>query len=92
MHQHGAKCLDGPIRGTPGWWQELGKRTGTTEAEPVKKKRARRRPGSNREEGGPAIRNDLVRRVRAEIAAGTYDTAEKWEAALDRLLDHLVRN
>jgi hypothetical protein len=31
------------------------------------------------------VRQDLVDRVRAEIAAGTYDTEEKWEAALDRL-------
>ncbi len=31
------------------------------------------------------VRQDLVARVRAEIAAGTYDTEEKWEAALDRL-------
>jgi hypothetical protein len=42
--------------------------------------------------GGPAdgeIRHVLVRRVRAEIAAGTYDTPEKWEAALGRLFDRL---
>jgi hypothetical protein len=36
-----------------------------------------------------AIRHDLVARVRREIAAGTYDTPEKWEAALDRLCDRL---
>jgi hypothetical protein len=35
------------------------------------------------------IRTDLVQRIRREIAAGTYDTPEKWEVALDRLLDHL---
>jgi hypothetical protein len=35
------------------------------------------------------IRSELVERVRREIAAGTYDTPEKWEAALDRLLDRL---
>jgi hypothetical protein len=35
------------------------------------------------------IRAELVERVRREIAAGTYDTPEKWEAALERLLDHL---
>ena len=35
------------------------------------------------------IRHDLVERVRDEIAAGTYDTAEKWEFALDRLLARL---
>jgi anti-sigma28 factor (negative regulator of flagellin synthesis) len=35
------------------------------------------------------IRTELVARIRQEIAAGTYDTQEKWEAALDRLLDRL---
>ena len=29
------------------------------------------------------IRADLVARVRAEIEAGTYDTPEKWDGALD---------
>jgi hypothetical protein len=38
-----------------------------------------------------AIRRDLVERVRREIAAGTYDTPEKWQAALDRLHDQLDR-
>ena len=37
----------------------------------------------------PAIRWDLVDRVRREIAAGDYDTPEKWQIALDRLLDRL---
>ncbi len=32
------------------------------------------------------IRHDLVARVRAEIAAGTYDTDERWLAAEERLL------
>jgi hypothetical protein len=31
------------------------------------------------------IRYELVERVRREIAAGVYDTPEKWEAALDGL-------
>ena len=35
------------------------------------------------------IRTDLVERVRREIAAGTYDTPEKWDAALERLRDRL---
>jgi hypothetical protein len=38
-----------------------------------------------------SIRQDLVARVRREIAAGTYDTPEKWEAALDRLCERLHR-
>jgi hypothetical protein len=33
------------------------------------------------------FRTELVERVRREIAEGTYDTPEKWEIALDRLLD-----
>jgi len=33
----------------------------------------------------PEIRVELVTRVRREIAEGTYDTPEKWDAALDRL-------
>jgi len=33
------------------------------------------------------VRWDLVNRVRAEIAAGIYETEEKWEQALDRLLE-----
>ena len=35
----------------------------------------------------PAIRYDLVARVRREIEAGTYETTEKLEAALSRLLE-----
>ena len=35
----------------------------------------------------PAIRFELVARVRREIAAGTYDTPEKLDLALARLLE-----
>jgi hypothetical protein len=35
------------------------------------------------------IRTELVERVRREIAAGTYDTPEKWDIALERLLRRL---
>ena len=39
------------------------------------------------EEPGPdGIRHGLVARVRAEIAAGVYDTDEKWLAAEEALL------
>jgi len=31
------------------------------------------------------IRWELVERVRSAIAAGVYDTPEKWEATLDKL-------
>lgn len=35
-------------------------------------------------------RTELVQRVRRAIAAGTYDTPERWEAALDRLAECLL--
>lgn len=37
----------------------------------------------------PSIRHDLVARVRKEIADGTYDTPEKLEIALARMLERL---
>lgn len=33
------------------------------------------------------IRKDLVARIKAEIAAGTYDTPERFEAAFAKLLN-----
>ena len=44
-------------------------------------------PGTVSRLADPTIRYDLVARVRKEIAAGTYDTPEKMDAALERLLD-----
>jgi hypothetical protein len=35
------------------------------------------------------VRIDLVARVRREIADGVYETPEKWEIALERLLDRV---
>jgi negative regulator of flagellin synthesis FlgM len=39
-------------------------------------------------EGG-AVRTDLVNQIRSQIAAGTYDTPEKMNAAVERLLDQM---
>jgi anti-sigma28 factor (negative regulator of flagellin synthesis) len=36
------------------------------------------------------IRTDLVARVKNEIAAGTYETAAKLDAAMERLLDDIA--
>jgi hypothetical protein len=49
-------------------------------ARPVLNVAAAERPGPD------GIRHGLVARVRQEIAAGTYDTEERWRAAEDRLL------
>jgi hypothetical protein len=35
------------------------------------------------------FRASLVEEVRRDIAAGTYDTPEKWEIAVERLLKRL---
>lgn len=42
-------------------------------------------PSPPRDTAVPRLRWDLVVRVRREIEAGTYETPEKWELALDRL-------
>ncbi len=39
----------------------------------------------------PPVRKDLVRRVKAEIAAGKYETPEKLEIAIQQLLDGLMQ-
>ncbi|MEO0530596.1 MAG: flagellar biosynthesis anti-sigma factor FlgM [Planctomycetota bacterium] len=35
------------------------------------------------------VRTGLVQRLRGEIAAGTYESADKLDAALDRVLDEI---
>ncbi len=77
MILHGASCLEGPITRQRTWWQEAN-------IEPVN-------PAAHQEEHNEeGIRPALVARVRKAIAEGTYDTPEKWEAALDRLLDEVM--
>ncbi len=38
----------------------------------------------------PEIRSELVERVKAEIAAGTYETPERLEIAMSNLMDELL--
>lgn len=38
----------------------------------------------------PEVRGELVDRVRAEIANGTYDTPEKFDLALDAMIDEVL--
>ena len=40
--------------------------------------------------GLPEIREDRVAQIRAQIAAGTYETPEKLDIALSRLLDEIA--
>jgi len=38
----------------------------------------------------PDVRTDLVAKVKAELAAGVYETPDKIEVAIERLLDDLL--
>jgi hypothetical protein len=73
MYQHGPNCLAGPRFRVREWWMRA--------ALP-------RFPVAAPSEDAP-IRWDLVERVRSAIAAGVYDTPEKWEATLDKLSQSL---
>jgi hypothetical protein len=69
MHTHNSSCLAGPISASREWWRQPGSAAESDET-PVQE---------------PLFRAALVERIRREIAAGTYETPEKWEAALERL-------
>jgi len=84
MYRHASTCLVGPMKRLYG----LGKENPAENSLDVESPSARENP-SNRKIRG--IRQKLVSRVRAEIAAGTYDTPEKFEIALERMLNQLER-
>ena len=44
------------------------------------------------ESSSSGIRFDFVNRIKREIAAGTYDTPDKMDIAMDRLLERLRRS
>jgi anti-sigma28 factor (negative regulator of flagellin synthesis) len=78
MIQHGPTCLDGPVTKDRDWWA-----ASALEGVAV---------ASESSVTNNDIRPELVKRVRAEIAAGTYETDEKLELALGRLLDRLSQD
>lgn len=76
MRRHGPNCLRGPRTRRP-----------NSGGDPVAP--GRRRTSSGRPPENAPIRADLVRRVRREIAEGTYDTPQKLEAAVARMLEEI---
>jgi anti-sigma28 factor (negative regulator of flagellin synthesis) len=44
----------------------------------------------NEQDNDPPVRMDLVRRVRQAIADGVYETPERWQGALERLMDQVL--
>jgi hypothetical protein len=93
MHSHGPSCLSGPVSRARSWWTNA-----APAGAPVKKPRPGRRRARTMKDNhdtppqGDEIRTDLVERVRREIAAGVYETPEKWDIALQRLLERLERD
>lgn len=88
MFTHLPACLKGPVTQDRGWWPRTDEESmDHEESTPLDRTGRNAVPRLD----DPDIRQDLVERVRQEIADGTYDTPEKWEAALDRLLDRLER-
>ncbi len=73
MYRHSTSRLRGPFSRNRIWWKAA--------PDSVPADAPRLRPAS-----AAGIRTDLVARVRREIAEGRYDTPEKWDAALTRLL------
>ncbi|HEX5273635.1 MAG TPA: hypothetical protein VFW33_24230 [Gemmataceae bacterium] len=75
MHAHGPSCLPGPVTRDPDRW--------SVPAGPDSLVN-----GDGARHAVP-FRHTLVLRVRREIAEGTYDTPEKLQAALERMLRRL---
>jgi hypothetical protein len=83
MHEHGPNCLEGPIRGSHAWWR--GRAPLQEQIEGPDDTNTKKTAKTEELE----IRQELVERIRREIQAGTYDTHEKWQAALDFLMARL---
>jgi hypothetical protein len=79
MHQHQPSCLQGPVTGCRDWWADSSDREIRFMDHPPDDQLREQRP----------IRMELVERVREAIAQGNYETPEKWEIALSRLLERL---
>ena len=78
MHWHDPICLRGPVTRKRNCWKFNTTKTRIMDHRKPKKKQPR-----------TDIRVELVDRVRREIAEGTYETPQKLEAALERLLERL---
>jgi len=87
MHPHGPDPLAGPLRGTSVWWHGRKEDAPATDEAMTKPTDP---PPAKRTRRPRKIRTELVERVRAEIAAGTYDTPEKFQAALERLVGRMA--
>ncbi len=69
-----------------------GKRCGTTKPAPSRRSAAEADLAQwvAKVKAVPEIRRELVQRVKAEIAAGNYETPEKLRLAVERMLEDLT--
>jgi hypothetical protein len=87
MYNHPPSVLAGPVTQTRPWWVD-------DETAPLVpslryEEATMNRPDEELNRRERPIRWELVDRVRREIADDTYETPEKWDLALDRLMDRL---
>src|SRR5712692_7045086 len=95
MLSHRPNCLRGPVSRTRPWWASSARSQAGAEGTAVKSsargrgvtKMDKHADESQGQDG--EIRWELVEQVRREIAAGTYESPEKWQAALDKLLSRM---
>jgi hypothetical protein len=83
MYTHGPSCLNGPVSRRRPWWAGERKQP-NSQSPPADGEKEDPTPAE------PPFRADLVERIRREIAAGNYETPEKWEEALRNLWRRLA--
>ena len=85
-HQiHGTQALNGPH-----FNQRPQQASGAQSSQPVDQLDISPAAQAASESGSSdGVRTDLVAKLRAEIQAGTYETADKLDTAVDRLLDSI---
>lgn len=89
---HGVQSLQGPHRNTSvqGTTQQTQGNHGLQDEVRFSDEAMKLSESKSGEESSVAgVRFDLVNRIKAEIAAGTYETADKMDIALDRMFGQL---
>jgi len=85
-HVHGAQSIQGPHQARP--TQIDSRPSGISTTDELEISDAARLTEQAKEL--PDIRQEKVQSIRASIEAGTYDSADKLDAALERLLDEIA--
>ena len=89
MHIYGATQLHGPQSLQGPHWNRPTTPASNTQASDTVEFSAAAEEAMNAIDGGD-FRADLVARVRAQIADGSYDTPDKMAMAFDAMLDELA--